>query len=85
MAAGFLALSACTTTWSRPDTSIAEFQRDDSACRHMSTRIVVVSPALTRDYVGPAQYKRCMEEEGYTTGGPWPGWTGWTVRRDLYR
>ena len=78
VAAGLLALSACTTTWSRPDTSLAEFQRDDDACRHMSTRIVVISPALTRDYVGPAEYKRCMEDEGYTNGGPWPGWAGWT-------
>lgn len=77
-AAGLLALCGCTTTWSRPHTSIAEFERDDSACRHMSTRIVVVSPALTRDYVGRADYKRCMEDEGYTIGGPWPGGTGWT-------
>ena len=78
LAAVFLTLSACTTTWSRPTTSVADFNSDNNACRHMNTRTVFISPGLTRDYVAPDGYKRCMEEEGYTDGGPWQGRAGWT-------
>ena len=74
-----LLLPACTSTWSRPATSVHDFRLDDRACRHMNTQAVFVSPALAQDYVAPAGYRRCMKEEGYTEGGPWEGQAGWTL------
>jgi hypothetical protein len=73
-----LLLTACaTTTWSRPTTTVVEFERDNQACQHMNSRMVSISPALVQTYVMPAGYARCMEEEGYTHGGPWEGHSGW--------
>jgi len=56
-----LLLPGCSSTWSRPATSAAEFRLDDRACRHMNARTVLISPPLARDYVAPDGYRRCME------------------------
>jgi hypothetical protein len=72
-----LLLTACATTWSRPATTAVEFERDNQACQHMNSRMVSISPVLVDTYVMPAGYTRCMEEEGYTHGGPWEGHAGW--------
>jgi hypothetical protein len=69
--------AACSSHWSRPDTSMVEFQRDNRACRHMNSSTVWISPTLTQTYVSPVGYKRCMEEEGYAPGGSWEGYAGW--------
>jgi hypothetical protein len=74
-----LLLPGCSSTWSRPATSAAEFRLDDRACRHMNARTVLISPPLARDYVAPDGYRRCMEQEGYTEGGPWKGQAGWSL------
>lgn len=72
-----LLLTACATTWSRPATSVVEFEHDNHACQHMNSRLVSISPVLVQTYVMPAGYTRCMQEEGYTQGGPWEGHAGW--------
>jgi hypothetical protein len=72
-----LALSACTTTWSRPATSPTEFDLDNRACQNMNTRLVMLSSGPVGAYVVPSGYQRCMREEGYTEGGPWTGTSGW--------
>jgi len=43
----------------------------------MNSRTVSISPTLVQTYVMPAGYARCMEDEGYTHGGPWEGDAGW--------
>ena len=72
-----LTLSGCTTTWSRPATSATEFVRDNHVCQHMNTQAVSIGPSAVREYVAMSGYKQCMQDEGYTEGGPWPGSAGW--------
>jgi hypothetical protein len=72
-----LALSGCTTTWSRPATSDADFHLDSRACQHMNTQLIVPSSCPVGEYVVRSGYRRCMLEEGYTEGGAWKGYSGW--------
>jgi hypothetical protein len=72
-----LALSGCSTMWSRAATSGAEFNLDNRACQHMNTKTVFLSSVWVRDYVMVSGYKRCMMQEGYTEGGSWKGHPGW--------
>jgi hypothetical protein len=72
-----LALSGCTTTWSRPATSDAEFNLDSRACQNMNAELVVLPSVPVGEYVVRSGYRRCMLEEGYTEGGAWKGSSGW--------
>ena len=68
-----LAVSGCATTWSRPATSNADFNRDSRVCQHMNTQLVFRSSVLVGEYVVRSGYQRCMLEEGYTEGESWKG------------
>ena len=72
-----VAVSGCAFTWSRPATSDTEFNLDNHACQHMNTQVVPIGSSSVHDYVSVSGYKQCMQDEGYTEGGPWRGSAGW--------